>query len=332
MLRRCGTIYAANLGLFALLWVEVAVLARFAAGQSVAGRIGLDSVGTFSTGDIGLLLTFNYSAGLLDILPLYILLFHGFAATLSLIGFPRTLLTLSVCLYAKLVTVENAKIGLHPLRLLNILARAWLAFRLAPHCGKWLASPLAKPLVLCGRQSLPLYCAGAVLAPLGGVWLSEVPGPAGQGICNMAGVLIMVSVAALAAARTARLRGIAPNPGADAAAPDGAVPNRSGMRTPRRGVQQLHLLRHHQRPKPSGETLYEIHIGKHRRPMRPAIRVVVELPHVDKLVDRAGIALKIPHQLLVVATLLQRRKAEFLIQFHRLAHLADIKRVSPQLV
>lgn len=309
ILRRCGTIYAANLALFAFLWVDVAILAGFAGGQSVSDRIGLDSLGTFSIGDIGLLLTFNYSAGLLDILPLYILLFLGFAAVLPLIGFPRTLLTLSVGLYAatraldlhipgmplgggaaqpfffnplawqvlmvigavlattpamrpkphlawdiaavivlltafavqvstylsrhgyfdaaspalvwmqSAVAVENAKIGLHPIRLVNILAWAWLAFRLAPGYEKWLAGPLARPLILCGRQSLPVFCAGAVLAPLGGVWLAEVPGPASQAACNLTGVFIMMSVAALAASRRARRRGLAPNPGADAAAP-----------------------------------------------------------------------------------------------------------------
>lgn len=297
ILRRCGTIYLANLALFAFLCVEAAFLVRSPVGQSVLGLTGLDPLKTFSASEIGTLLTFNYPAGLLNILPLYILLFLGFAAVLPLLRFPRTLLALSIGLYATTyllglhipgmpiggetakpfyfnplawqillvtgailvtepamrpkpdpvldtaavavllvafgvqisiylsrhgyiggtspvliwmqgaVTIESAKIGLHPLRLVNIFAWAWLAYRLAPLYGSWVGRPWARPLILCGRQSLPVFCAGTVLAPLGGFWLATLPGPASQAAYNLIGAAIMVSVAALAAARRSRRRG-----------------------------------------------------------------------------------------------------------------------------
>ena len=53
-----------------------------------------------------------------------------------------------------------------------------------------------------------------------------------------------------------------------------------------------------------------------------AICVIVELPKMHKLVDRAGIGLEVSDQLLVVAALLERRKANLLIELHRLGHCA----------
>ena len=39
--------------------------------------------------------------------------------------------------------------------------------------------------------------------------------------------------------------------------------------------------------------------------MRPSIGVVIEFPEMDKLIDRAAVALKIADQLLVLPTLLK---------------------------
>jgi hypothetical protein len=49
--------------------------------------------------------------------------------------------------------------------------------------------------------------------------------------------------------------------------------------------------------------------------MRPTISVIIELPQMQKLVDRAGIGLEVSDQLLVVTTLLKRRKAKLLVGF-----------------
>src|SRR6185437_15216497 len=104
------------------------------------------------------------------------------------------------------------------------------------------------------------------------------------------------------------------------------------MRSPWRGMKQLHLLRHDQPTELAGETDDEIRVRVHAFPVRPPIGVVVELPKMHKLVDRPGIALEIADQLLVMPTLLQRREAEFLIQLHRFGHLPHIERVGPQFV
>src|SRR3984893_2571137 len=66
--------------------------------------------------------------------------------------------------------------------------------------------------------------------------------------------------------------------------------------------------------------------------MRPPIGVVVEFPEMDKLIDRAGVALEIADQLLVLPALLKRRETEFLVELHRLGHRADAERVGSQLV
>jgi hypothetical protein len=41
--------------------------------------------------------------------------------------------------------------------------------------------------------------------------------------------------------------------------------------------------------------------------VRAAVRVVLELPEMDELVDHAGIALEVPDQILVVAALWTRK-------------------------
>src|ERR1700730_16928532 len=53
---------------------------------------------------------------------------------------------------------------------------------------------------------------------------------------------------------------------------------------------------------------------------------------MHKLIDRAGIALEVPDELLVLPAPLERRKAEFLVELHRLGHRADAERVGSQLV
>ena len=70
----------------------------------------------------------------------------------------------------------------------------------------------------------------------------------------------------------------------------------------------------------------------HGGPKRPTICIIVELPKMQKLVDRSGIRLEVPDQLLVVLTLLKRRKANLLIELHRLGHYADTKRIGSQFI
>jgi len=52
--------------------------------------------------------------------------------------------------------------------------------------------------------------------------------------------------------------------------------------------------------------------------MRAAVSIVMELPQVHELIDRAGIAREGADQLLILPALLKDRKAEFLIEPHDL--------------
>src|SRR5271155_415499 len=104
------------------------------------------------------------------------------------------------------------------------------------------------------------------------------------------------------------------------------------MRPPRRSLEQLHLLGHQQRPELRGEALNEILVRVYRCPMRAAVSVVVELPEMDKLIDRASVGLEIADELLVLPALLKRWKPEFLVELHGLRHRADTKRIRSQFI
>jgi hypothetical protein len=56
--------------------------------------------------------------------------------------------------------------------------------------------------------------------------------------------------------------------------------------------------------------------------MRPTISIIVELPQMHDLVDRSGIGLEVSDQLLVMTALLERRKANLLLELHRFGHCA----------
>ena len=75
----------------------------------------------------------------------------------------------------------------------------------------------------------------------------------------------------------------------------------SRMRSPRGRGQQLDLLGGNQRAELHGEALDEVLVGEDRRPMRAAVGIVVELPEIDELIDRARVALEVSDQLLVLA-------------------------------
>src|SRR5690242_7783092 len=105
------------------------------------------------------------------------------------------------------------------------------------------------------------------------------------------------------------------------------------MRPPRRSLEQLHFLGHQQWTEPRGKALNEVLVRIYSSsPMRPTICIIVKLPKMQKLIDRSGIRLEVPDQLLVVAALLERRKANLLIELHRLRHCADSERIGSQFI
>ena len=98
------------------------------------------------------------------------------------------------------VLVSVDKEGLHPMRLLSILALTWLVVRLVPFAAAWLRSRWAAPFVLCGQHSLPVFCSGIFLSFLGRILMEEEGGWwAMQAVVNTVGPLLLVGIGAVAA-------------------------------------------------------------------------------------------------------------------------------------
>ena len=81
-------------------------------------------------------------------------------------GLPRALAGGIAARLAELLTTID-KTGLHPFRLLSILALAYLLGHAVPRSAAWLRGRLAAPFVLMGQHGLPVFCAGIFLAFLG---------------------------------------------------------------------------------------------------------------------------------------------------------------------
>ena len=97
-----------------------------------------------------------------------------------------------------LVIFPLDKSGLSPLRLAHFLALALITVRVVPQDAAFLKSPLAQPLILCGRHSLEVFCLGVFLAYTAGFVLIEVSSSAlMQVIVSLGGLLLMVGLAAL---------------------------------------------------------------------------------------------------------------------------------------
>lgn len=90
------------------------------------------------------------------------------------------------------------KEGLHPMRLLSILALAWLVSRLVPANAAWLQWRFVRIIVLCGQHSLPVFCAGIFLSFLARLLLEEYSGWWVQPVANGVGSIALVCVAAIA--------------------------------------------------------------------------------------------------------------------------------------
>lgn len=97
------------------------------------------------------------------------------------------------------VLISVDKEGLHPMRLLSILALAWLVSRTIPASVAWLQGAVARPLVLCGQHSLPVFCCGIFLSFLGRLAMEERSGWLVQAGVNLSGIMAMVGIGMLAA-------------------------------------------------------------------------------------------------------------------------------------
>jgi hypothetical protein len=96
-----------------------------------------------------------------------------------------------------LLSVDKA--GLHPFRLVSILALTWLTARLIPKDARWLRSIYASPFIVAGQHSLPVFCAGIFLSFLGRLATEANDGFLSQVGVNAAGAASLWAVGAVAA-------------------------------------------------------------------------------------------------------------------------------------
>ena len=88
------------------------------------------------------------------------------------------------------------KNNLAPLRLLAFFAAVLLVAERVPPQARFLTARAARPLLLCGRHSLEIFCLGILLSALGHFLLTEYEfGVAMQFVVNIVGVIVMFAVA-----------------------------------------------------------------------------------------------------------------------------------------
>ncbi len=95
-----------------------------------------------------------------------------------------------------LISVD--KEGLHPMRLLSILALAWLVSRTVAKDAAWLHSAWARPFIVCGQHSLPVFCVGIFLSFLARLAMEEMDGWLVMAVVNLVGTMGLFGVGALA--------------------------------------------------------------------------------------------------------------------------------------
>jgi hypothetical protein len=110
---------------------------------------------------------------------------------------PRIAASLPVPVIRFVITED--KTGLHPFRLLSILALTWLTVRLVPAHADWLRHRFVAPLILMGQNSLPVFCSGIFFGFMARLGLEFDDTVLMQLTVNLCGFLGMVMVGTLAA-------------------------------------------------------------------------------------------------------------------------------------
>jgi hypothetical protein len=86
------------------------------------------------------------------------------------------------------------KSNLDPLRLLHLLAIAVLAAWLVPRNCRGLTTPVMRGAMLCGQNSLPIYCLGVLLTLVSYMALLDISnGPTMQIALSVGGMMAMVA-------------------------------------------------------------------------------------------------------------------------------------------
>jgi len=101
-------------------------------------------------------------------------------------------------LFGKLWYLTLDKTNLAPLRLFSILALVIATLHLVAPEAEFLGSRWARPVILCGQNSLYVFCLGIVLSVLGHFVLEELrSGLPLQMAVNLLGIVLMIATAAL---------------------------------------------------------------------------------------------------------------------------------------
>jgi len=96
-----------------------------------------------------------------------------------------------------LTTIDKS--ALHPVRLLSILALAYLIGHAVPPDAAWLRGRAAMPFLLMGQHGLPVFCTGIFLSFLGRLALEQSDHGPMQLAVNLGGLAALVAVGAVAA-------------------------------------------------------------------------------------------------------------------------------------
>ncbi|MDO9708341.1 OpgC family protein [Paracraurococcus lichenis] len=97
--------------------------------------------------------------------------------------------------------------ALHPVRLLSILALAYLLGHAVPREAAWLRGRAVAPFLVMGQHGLPVFCAGIFLSFLGRLALEQSDRGLMQLAVNLGGLAALVAVGLVAAWYRQRERG-----------------------------------------------------------------------------------------------------------------------------
>ena len=122
-----------------------------------------------------------------------------FGLVMEFVVFPHPEIThhLPAQLARTLLSVD--KTGLHPFRLVSILSLVWVVSRTIPAAPRWMQARWARPFLLCGQHSLPVFCCGIFLSFMARLLMEEQDGWWVQVVVNVVGALLLIGVGALAA-------------------------------------------------------------------------------------------------------------------------------------
>ena len=131
------------------------------------------------------------------VMLVFAVLYLAFSLVVALSWWVTTLHDLVPRALAKVI-YQVDKSNLAPLRLLHFLALVVLAAWLVPRDWQAMPMPLMRAAILCGENSLAIYCLGVLLALASRIVLVDISsGFAMQVALSLAGILLMIAAAAL---------------------------------------------------------------------------------------------------------------------------------------